>query len=767
MPATMGSAIHLTILRKGDTNIIDLDAVDALIPRSETQVDSTFLQELATEVMYLATSGHTRGPSNSLVNTINHEGNAAVKDLQRVGSLIFSHLLTEPARKRLRMSDPCELYLRLDEQLIHVPWELCHDGETFLATKFRVGRQVITGYPIPTAPVRQAPQTSLRVLIIADPTESLPEAGHEAERLALLLDKVPGVEVTVLGGKGAQKVPLLTALQDHDVVHFAGHSYYDPETPSKSGWRLHEGILTAGELSKLSQPPLLVFSNSCQAGTTAEWTPGYRYEGQAFGIGSAFLLAGVKNYIGTFWVIHDEESVLFAGAFYQRLVAGLRLGEALLQARHAVIQQHGWSGLTWASYMLYGDPAVTVFPRATPHGEEAPLSPSSVQTNVPTSPLHLNAGLPHHSTTVPHKRRDLQRIVLRTVGIITAIAALFFAIFHFFPAATPQHHAYENALTLLRTNDIDRAFAAFQALVTDPANTNSLGYDGLAAIYFEKGLLAQAKEATHKALTTNAASSLALLTEGDIAFSIGEREKAADAYQKATLDKQNLPWLIALAENAAGVSSAMEGQVATAQARFQAALQVDPASVEAYSNLGYLAWTQGNLAEAQRFYSRAQTIHPDDELGRLLTLMLSPLSQKISPSVTNERILVIPFVTSGGSVRRLGEGWALVQQFRQQLPSTFASMLPPHVAVGDLISEGETSSIIALAKEQDVTAVVWGEVQIYTHKLIVYGRIWTRRNDSVTRVNSIQEGETEKITSAARALAEQVVQTLTPSEVTQ
>jgi hypothetical protein len=54
---------------------------------------------------------------------------------------------------------------------------------------------------------------------------------------------------------------------------------------------LHQGVLTAGELSQLGRPPLLVFSNSCQAGTTAAWTGMYRPEGEAFGVGSAFLLA--------------------------------------------------------------------------------------------------------------------------------------------------------------------------------------------------------------------------------------------------------------------------------------------------------------------------------------------------------------------------------------------------------------------------------------------------------------------------------------------
>ena len=107
-------------------------------------------------------------------------------------------------------------------------------------------------------------------------------------------------------------------------------------------------MLTAGELSKLGYPPLLVFSNSCQAGATAEWTGGYRYEGQTFGIGSAFLLAGVKNYLGPFWVTPDEESVLFATVFYQGLVAGQSLGGTLLEARQEVIRQRGWQGLTWS-----------------------------------------------------------------------------------------------------------------------------------------------------------------------------------------------------------------------------------------------------------------------------------------------------------------------------------------------------------------------------------------------------------------------------------
>src|SRR5215831_9270 len=111
MSARVQPSIHLTILRKGDTNIVDLDEVDSLIPRSETQVDGAFLQELAAEVVRLTAPGYNRGHSFDFRGSLSQGPGAAVQDLQRIGSLIYSHLLTEPARRKLRTADPCDLYL--------------------------------------------------------------------------------------------------------------------------------------------------------------------------------------------------------------------------------------------------------------------------------------------------------------------------------------------------------------------------------------------------------------------------------------------------------------------------------------------------------------------------------------------------------------------------------------------------------------------------------------------------------------------------------
>ncbi len=302
------------------------------------------------------------------------EANVALDRLQSSGEQLFSQLLPKQARELLRDAAPSDLFLHLDEQLINVPWELCHDGADFLAIKFRIGRYVRIPRPIPLSGTERVQPGLLKVLLIADPTESLPQAAQEAEQLCKLLDGIAKVKVTLIGGRLVSKAELLTELQAHDVVHFAGHSHYDPAHPNQSGWHLHEGVLTAEELRNLGRPPLLVFSNSCQAGATAAWEGRYRYDEQAFGIGSAFLVAGVRNYIGTFWVVHDEESRDFAVAFYQGLASGLSLGEALLKTRLEIRGQKGGERLTWASYMLYGDPAVMPFPvTAQPAAPSPPM----------------------------------------------------------------------------------------------------------------------------------------------------------------------------------------------------------------------------------------------------------------------------------------------------------------------------------------------------------------------------------------------------------
>jgi CHAT domain len=68
----------------------------------------------------------------------------------------------------------------------------------------------------------------------------------------------------------------------------------------------------------------------------------------------AFLRGGVANYLGTYWPVGDSAALKFAETFYQELLAGRAVGEAIMQGRKGVEQL---GSMDWADYIFYGDPA--------------------------------------------------------------------------------------------------------------------------------------------------------------------------------------------------------------------------------------------------------------------------------------------------------------------------------------------------------------------------------------------------------------------------
>lgn len=350
--------LYLTILRYGDTVAMDLAEVDPVVPRSQIQIEERLLTEINEELARITTLANKETAlQGSKAPTRVDLSRSALGALQRLGGLIYSHLFPAPARRRLAEIGSTDVFLRLDDQLVHVPWELAFDGRDFLLSKFRIGRQVISQQP----PMLRSPRevkyrARLKMLIVVDPTESLPNAVEEADQICELLEACDNLEVSVISGKQLRKIDLLQALNECDVVHYAGHAVFDPQQPNNSGWVLHDAVLTASEISRVPHPPFLVFSNACQAGATTRWQPDAIYQGQAFGIGSAFLLAGTQNYIGTFCVIYDAYSAAFAANFYRHLLQGERLGAALSAARRGAGHDAGRNGLLWASYVHYGNP---------------------------------------------------------------------------------------------------------------------------------------------------------------------------------------------------------------------------------------------------------------------------------------------------------------------------------------------------------------------------------------------------------------------------
>jgi hypothetical protein len=206
---------------------------------------------------------------------------------------------------------------------------------------------------------------TLQVLLVINPTGDLPAAETEGKRIQELAKTYPGVSLQVVSRDQATKSALLRLFQSgqFDLVHYAGHAFFDPASPSRSGI-LCAGrqVLSGRELAGLGNLPSLVFFNACEAGRIRKAE--LRAKGNTIkvgirdrlernvGLAEAFLRGGVANYLGTYWPVGDESASVFAATFYRELLKGATVGDALLSARREV---ENLGSIDWADYVHYGN----------------------------------------------------------------------------------------------------------------------------------------------------------------------------------------------------------------------------------------------------------------------------------------------------------------------------------------------------------------------------------------------------------------------------
>lgn len=278
--------------------------------------------------------------------------------LHDIGQIIYDDIFSISIKEKLKNTRAEYLCLNLDERLVHIPWELLHNGDQFLCQRFAMGRIVKTRQSLLGSWNRELGRP-LNVLLLADPTGDLKGAYAEGIQIRDYLDHFVDYFNVAFRSDHVRADSLRQKMRNFDIVHFAGHADYHPENPDESGWRLSEINLKAKDILKMagtSAMPALIFSNSCQSARTEEWALANDFQDDIFGLANAFLLSGVKHYVGTFWEIIDEPSRRFALEFYKALVAGNAIGESIRQARKSLIKEYGEETIVWASYLLYGDP---------------------------------------------------------------------------------------------------------------------------------------------------------------------------------------------------------------------------------------------------------------------------------------------------------------------------------------------------------------------------------------------------------------------------
>lgn len=300
---------------------------------------------------------------NNILRQKNNSDEAYEK-IKQVGRSLYDQLLTPSCKNKLSESDALYLIIQIDERLVNIPWELLFDNKGFLCQRFCMRRIVETQASVEKISLRKCTNDMQKLLIIANPDGDLASAGEEGIRLFKQANKVNRkknlINPSLLSEVSADRV--LKRLKDYDIVHFAGHVDYQYDQLDQSGWRLTNSFLKASDIRKLAGgAPMssLVFSNACQSARTEMSDTLIHNQSGSFGLANAFLFSGVRHYIGSLWDVFDVPGNHFALAFYQSLFTGASIGQAMKNARFALINEYGESFIAWAGHILYGDPRTT------------------------------------------------------------------------------------------------------------------------------------------------------------------------------------------------------------------------------------------------------------------------------------------------------------------------------------------------------------------------------------------------------------------------
>lgn len=322
------------------------DIAETVRHYSQCRVSHAYLSRLADEAAFFLEKSRVRPSAENSAG------------LRKTGFLLWEHLFTPPVRAALLKSPVCSLSLLIDEELSFCPWELAFDGREFLCLKFGVGRRLAirSEAPPPSCP----PGEKLRMLVLADPTGDLPSAYKEGVNIR---KQFAGDNSRIAIDFKSQHIDgyfVKRCLRDYDIVHFAGHGEYDEDDPEGSGWLLADARFSCRDIRALgggAPLPGLIFSNSCHSARVAPDGAGGdgRCRVQTYDQANAFLLAGVRHFLGTAHRVEDHAALLFAKAFYTALFAGKSIGDSARGARRALISAAP-EGTAWAGYVLYGDP---------------------------------------------------------------------------------------------------------------------------------------------------------------------------------------------------------------------------------------------------------------------------------------------------------------------------------------------------------------------------------------------------------------------------
>lgn len=303
--------------------------------------------------------------------------------VREMGAFMYRLFMPEQMQKYIDETS-CSLTVTTND--LELPWEfmyyepdvasdqntmLADDEKCFLCLNRPVARMPMgRSFPIGQAVVLRRNPKLRFLLIYSDPENNLPGARREIELIEQGLKAQWGdqLEITVLRGPEVtgQRLNQILVAERYDVIHYSGHAYFDAEDPDLSGLLLHDReIFFAQKIRRLLEGRPLVFLNACESARTANENSSQRIfsfnlQKPAEGLASSFVYGGALGCIGSLWPIYDQPAARFAIEFYNQVLEGHMIGEAMRAARRTIKiefkDRTTAEQITWAAFVLYGDP---------------------------------------------------------------------------------------------------------------------------------------------------------------------------------------------------------------------------------------------------------------------------------------------------------------------------------------------------------------------------------------------------------------------------
>ncbi|GAA5049857.1 tetratricopeptide (TPR) repeat protein [Thermocatellispora tengchongensis] len=267
------------------------------------------------------------------------EARQPCRALDRLGAELLAPLADRlPALRRL--------YLVLPEPLASVPVHAAATDGVPLLARLDVGYLPSLEY-LATG-TAGSPAAAPVALAVSDPVyETMDVLDALPAEVAAIADAFPGTEV--YAEERATTEVLKTAMRA-PILHIGGHAAFEGARPLLARVLLADRPAFAFEIAALRSQATVVNLSGCRTAAALRH-PG----GESEGLAAAFLSAGAKTVVATWWPIQDEAGAAFNRAFYAALATGLPVEDAVAGAQRSLLGTARFGHpADWAAFVTLG-----------------------------------------------------------------------------------------------------------------------------------------------------------------------------------------------------------------------------------------------------------------------------------------------------------------------------------------------------------------------------------------------------------------------------